>query len=340
MANEVFANGREISCKAADGKSICAFPDVCFTPPETPATPPGVPIPYPNTGMASDTTSGSKTVKISGKEVMLKNKSYFKKSTGDEAGCAAKKGVITSVNRGKVYFNAWSMDVKAEGENVVRHLDLTTHNHNPPPGNSPPWLYQDSMAMGDTKNPCNKTAKKVEDDCKNKTFKDDKSPACCKAKKCVLAPYGAQPECCEPPKRTKHHVVPDHCFRAPPKQGGGYYHGIKEMSHGKGLCICVTGEDKNEKRKQHAKIHKDFDKAEDKKYPKWTFKEAKQEAAKACSKHTGCNKKCLEQQIDQYYKGKGVKDGTVLRADSGGNRTPPKLADMGTRVSSGQSSRI
>src|SRR5947208_7261243 len=119
----------EISCKAGQGKSICAFPDVCFTPPQTPATPPGVPIPYPNTGMDSDTTDGSKTVQISGQEVMLKNKSYFKKSTGDEAGCAPKKGVVTSKNMGKVYFNAWSMDVKFEGENVVRNLDITTHNH-------------------------------------------------------------------------------------------------------------------------------------------------------------------------------------------------------------------
>jgi hypothetical protein len=129
MGNDVFANGREISCKAADGKSICAFPDVCMTPPENPATPPGVPVPYPNTGMASDATSGSKTVKISNKEVMLKNKSYFKKSTGDEAGCAAKKGVVTSKIQGKVYFTSWSMDIKFEGQNVVRHLDLTTHNH-------------------------------------------------------------------------------------------------------------------------------------------------------------------------------------------------------------------
>jgi len=62
----------------------------------------------------------SARVKIAGKEVMLKNKSYFKKSTGDEAGAAPKKGAITSQNRGKVYFNAWSMDVKIEGENVVR----------------------------------------------------------------------------------------------------------------------------------------------------------------------------------------------------------------------------
>ncbi len=65
MANDVFANGREVSCKKADGKSICAFPDVCMTPPENPATPPGVPVPYPNTGMAKDMTSGSKKVKIS-----------------------------------------------------------------------------------------------------------------------------------------------------------------------------------------------------------------------------------------------------------------------------------
>src|SRR5215468_2858270 len=99
MSNEVYANGREVSCKSGMGKSICAFPDVCFTPPENPATPPGVPIPYPNTGLASDMTNGSKTVKISQKEVMLKNKSYFKKSMGDEAGCAAKKGILTTVNR-------------------------------------------------------------------------------------------------------------------------------------------------------------------------------------------------------------------------------------------------
>ncbi len=70
MANEVYANNMEVACKAGQGKSICAFPDVCFTPPQTPATPPGVPIPYPNTGMDSDTTDGSKTVQISGQEVM------------------------------------------------------------------------------------------------------------------------------------------------------------------------------------------------------------------------------------------------------------------------------
>ena len=147
MANEVFANGRELSCRKGAGKSICAFPDVCMTPPENPATPPGVPIPYPNTGASSDTTSGSKAVQITGKEVMLKNKSYFKKSMGDEAGCAAKKGVVSSVNRGKVYFTSWSMDVKIEGENAVRHLDLTTHNHASPITNTGPWPFADAVAV-------------------------------------------------------------------------------------------------------------------------------------------------------------------------------------------------
>ncbi|WP_310735059.1 DUF4150 domain-containing protein [Azohydromonas aeria] len=164
MANQVYANSMEISCKAGAGKSICAFPDVCFTPPQTPATPPGVPVPYPNTGFSSDCSDGSTTVKIAGQEVMLKDKSYFKRSTGDEAGCAPKKNVITSKITGKVYFNAWSMDVKFEGENVVRHLDLTTHNHASKPGATPPVPEQEEMAAGLPKMPL---------DCENKTRSND-----------------------------------------------------------------------------------------------------------------------------------------------------------------------
>ena len=173
MANQVYANMMEVSCKAAAGKSVCAFPDVCFTPPQTPATPPGVPIPYPNTGLASDCMEGSTTVQISGQEVMLKNKSYFKKSSGDEAGNAPKKGVITSQITGKVYFTMWSMDVKIEGENVDRHLDLMTHNHASQPGNTPPWAYLDALAPGasaDCKAASEKTSKCMEKHVKNNTL--------------------------------------------------------------------------------------------------------------------------------------------------------------------------
>ncbi|WP_319577114.1 PAAR-like domain-containing protein [uncultured Desulfobacter sp.] len=175
MANNVFANGMEIACKAAAGKVICAFPDVCMTPPENPATPPGVPVPYPNTAMASDTTKGSKNVKISDKEIMLKNKSYFKTSTGDEAGCAAKKGVISSKNKGKVYFIKWSMNVKVEGENVDRHFDMTTNNHGSPTANEAvPWAYIDSAAMSDTD--CKKVVEE-KNNCVKKHIKKNASKA-------------------------------------------------------------------------------------------------------------------------------------------------------------------
>lgn len=171
MGNQVYANTMEVSCKGADGKSIAAFPDVCFTPPLTPATPPGVPIPYPNNGMASDCSDGSSTVQISGQEVMLKNKSYFKQSSGDEAGSAPKKGVVTSQIKGKVYFTMWSMDVKVEGENVVRHLDMTTHNHASQGPNTPPWAYMDALSPGATKE-CQEQAEKTKQ-CVEKHVKDN-----------------------------------------------------------------------------------------------------------------------------------------------------------------------
>ncbi len=176
MSNQVYANNMEVSCKQAAGKSICAFPDVCMTPPQTPATPPGVPIPYPNTGMASDTSDGSTSVKISNQEVMLKNKSSFKKSTGDEAGAAPMKGVVTHKNTGKVFFNAWSVDVKVEGENVVRMLDLTTHNHGSFPGNSPTWPYIDEAAFAaDSDHPCAGEADKIKKNCLDTEAKGKKA---------------------------------------------------------------------------------------------------------------------------------------------------------------------
>ncbi|WP_434623696.1 DUF4150 domain-containing protein [Pseudomonas sp. Z1-29] len=175
MANEVFANNMEVSCKAADGKSIACFPDVCFTPPQTAATPLGVPIPYPNTGMAKDTTKGSRTVKISGKEVMLKDKSFFKTSYGDEAGNAPKKGIVTSRNKGKVYFTSWSMDVKYEGKNVVRHMDLTTHNHASQPGNTVPWPYADRMALAEKLGQCESERAQANEACKG-TNKETSCP--------------------------------------------------------------------------------------------------------------------------------------------------------------------
>lgn len=171
MANEVFANGLEIACQAADGKSVACFPDVCFTPPSPPAG--WIPIPYANTAYAKDTTNGSKTVFISGKPVMKKDLSYFKTSTGNEP-AAGPKGVMSHVKKGKAYFAGWSMNVKVEGQNVDRHTDLMTHNHGSSP-NTGPWFYADTAA---TKSACAGTRNKAEKACQDKTAgkkKDKKS---------------------------------------------------------------------------------------------------------------------------------------------------------------------
>lgn len=150
MSCDVFANDNEIACKAGDGKVIAAFPDVCLSPPSPPAGP--IPIPYPNTSFSKDMMNGSKTVMIKGKEVMLKDQSFYKTSPlGDEAatqGLGA--NVITHVITGKTYFQAWSMDVKFEGQNVDRHIDITTSNHaSLPPGVPAPMPNMSAMELGD-----------------------------------------------------------------------------------------------------------------------------------------------------------------------------------------------
>jgi len=62
------------------GGFAVAFPDVCKTP-----TPPGpIPIPYPNIAKTAQEKQ-SKQVKVGGKVAGLRNKSSFKKSTGNEA---------------------------------------------------------------------------------------------------------------------------------------------------------------------------------------------------------------------------------------------------------------
>lgn len=136
MSTNVFANGSEIACKSGDGKVIAAFPDLCLSPPSPPAGP--LPVPYPDTSQSKDMQSGSTTVQIQGAEVMLKDQSFYKSSPlGNEAATNTfGGGVVSGCITGETYFAAWSMDVKFEGENVDRHLDMTTSNHSSAnPGN-------------------------------------------------------------------------------------------------------------------------------------------------------------------------------------------------------------
>lgn len=158
MGAEVYANGNAIACKKSDDKVIAAFPDVCLSPPSPPAGP--LPIPYPNTSFSKDMKNGSKTVKIGGGEVMLKDQSYYKSSPlGDEAATRSFGANLLSHSiTGKTYFAAWSMDVKFEGENVDRHLDLTTSNHSSyPAGVAVPMPAMEKLALdriAENKCPC------------------------------------------------------------------------------------------------------------------------------------------------------------------------------------------
>ncbi|HXT30760.1 MAG TPA: DUF4150 domain-containing protein [Vicinamibacterales bacterium] len=129
MSSSVFANGREISAKKQANQSIAAMPDPCLSPPSPPAGP--VPIPYPNFSQASDTSNGTKTVKIQGGEAGIKDSSDYSTSKGNEAATRTLgMGVVTHTIQGKTKFAAWSFDVQFEGKNVTRQMDLTTHNHN------------------------------------------------------------------------------------------------------------------------------------------------------------------------------------------------------------------
>ncbi|MCI0400221.1 MAG: DUF4150 domain-containing protein [Gammaproteobacteria bacterium] len=114
---------------AGSGGTTAAFPDICKTP--SPAGP--VPIPYPNIAKSSDTAKGAKKVICDGNPVCVKD-SNFSMSTGDEAGSAG-GGVVSNKIKGKAEFVNFSFDVKFEGKNVPRALDLMLHNDK----NTPPF---------------------------------------------------------------------------------------------------------------------------------------------------------------------------------------------------------
>lgn len=128
MSKKVYANGREVSAQKDANASLGAMPDICLSPPQPPAGP--IPIPYPNFSKASDTHDGTRTVKVGGGQVGIKNTSNYKQSKGDEAATKTLgMGVMSHQLQNTTYFSAWSFDVKFEGKNALRQMDLTTHNN-------------------------------------------------------------------------------------------------------------------------------------------------------------------------------------------------------------------
>jgi hypothetical protein len=146
MANFVGVNKMSVVTKDSNGTSV-AFPDVCKTP--SPGGP--IPIPYPNIARSADTAQASKTVTVAGSPPCLKD-SHFSTSTGDEAGTAG-GGVTSGKTKGKAEFVNFSFDVKIEGKNVARAMDLMLHNDK----NTPPTPVIQPPVLGSGKSTGKKT---------------------------------------------------------------------------------------------------------------------------------------------------------------------------------------
>jgi hypothetical protein len=295
MSHEVYANGRCIAAKSGSGTSPAAFPDTCFTPPQTPATPPGAPVPYPNTASEGDTSEGSRSVLIVGKEVMLKNQSYYATSTGDEAGCAPQKGVVSTVNRGKCYFVAWSMDVVFEGLEVCRHLDLTTHNHASPTANTPPFPNLSAVYV----NP---------KDC----------PTILDKEEIALHRHGDKETVCD--GQDSDHVMQNAYFEN--VRGESQISTAKGYSTDDAPCICMEGPSTDAATPHGVKtgLERDFaaDLREDD-YQNVTYQAARDKsienfALSADSRPSDKALKCIQIALDEYYKKQlGINDNTPLR---------------------------
>jgi hypothetical protein len=194
------------------------------------------------------------------------------------------------------------MDVKIEGENVVRNLDIGTHNHASQVGNAPPWPFLAEAAP----------PRGVDDS------------------KCKLVTYKPDGQC--PEGQTPHHCVPDHCFRqrAVPRlaaDGVSFMRDAKNrlisdegprfpaasdpkkpMEHKDGLCVCVAGEGKVA---EHGRIHKLFDWAEqnlgETGSPKnaATIGQLENAAAHSVARVTGCDPQKLKDQMRDHHQKKG-----------------------------------
>lgn len=283
MSN-VFANGLEISGKAVGAKTIAVFPDVCFTPPENPATPPGVPVPYPSFGFASDTEQGTSTVKIGGQTVNIKNKSDLSTTSGTEAGCAAKKGIISSKNTGKEYFNSWSNNVKFDGEPVIRMSDLATNNH-ASPSNTVTWPHFAKINFG--KLDC----AKILDDIGVKVH-----------------PYRDKKKRCKKGKQQSDHLLQNACVNQ--KRNGPAAPGFGGYDIQDAPCICLN--DGTNTRTQHGiKSELQNDWATNLRQggnTKVSYKEARDKnleftaAGHAGIRDTPGALECLKMIVDDYYK--------------------------------------
>jgi hypothetical protein len=280
---------------------------------------------------------------ISGQEVMMKDQSHFKQSTGDEAATRAQgMGVVTHIIQGEASFVAWSMDVKFEGANVDRHLDIMIHNEQCDTANTPPMAYVDASAFGNLSE-CADDKKKMEDACgkpadakkacpgalsvrkkqqienhggdMNKAGAAAEADAkeggsaekrtCVEAHRCYLRPYRPGKEadgCC--PGQTGHHIPPKAGFK---NDSGKYVTGYSPSS---ALCVCMEGQ--NQHCGSHGKNHAAIESLANKKGWKegkvYDVAEYNSLCAKTLQAQCGCDPACVEAQLKKQLQDKGINE--------------------------------
>jgi hypothetical protein len=235
------------------------------------------------------------------------------------------------------------MDVKFEGENVVRHLDLTTGNHACPTPNQPaPWPHASKQAVAKG-GKCNKKAPKdygnqVKKNCDPDMY--SKSCCDCKGRKCMLMHYDPN-QCCKGTngkKLTPHHPIPfqDHyqvgartsgATASQRLAGAGTYDGDKAP------CICVEGTDhkvlepkkpgKPPMHKQHGRLGRAGAHVRDQLPGKtYKYRQINKKIAKQVAAETGCDKDCIQAQLDYYHVHKAKATGDLRKS-----RQPRKDGD-------------
>ena len=122
MPVTISVDGLSLAHKGSNGTAVATIPDICKTP--SPGGP--VPIPYPNIAMSSALANGTKTVKGDGEMIAIKGSEYSM-STGDEPGTIG--GVKSSTFKKEAKWILYSFDVKIEGKNACRLMDMMTMNH-------------------------------------------------------------------------------------------------------------------------------------------------------------------------------------------------------------------
>lgn len=210
-------------------------------------------------------------------------------------------------------------------ENVLRMMDLTTHNGST--SNTLPWPYLDEVALNSPDHPCAKFGyvEAINNKC-TKPIVSDGSAECCAARKCVLVPEKPDSNCKACGGKTPHHPIP--VGELSEQRQTGQARGKSRYPKYRGAaapCLCVDGADHDARDPvttqlmEHGRLGAKFSQLRNTSLPKGTkigdsykFSVALDCGAKAVSQTTGCDEDCTKKQLE-----KGHQDMGILPGDDG-----------------------